>query len=1230
MNPKIPLTALAVLASAACANEALAGCNSPVIGCTAAQGCDPEVPAFPTVEPTRIVAQYHDQCGQEDDTWVYGRVGGSGSFDTTLRHDGFDSVGWRTATWSGLTPETTYCFRVRTRKDGIDRWSTISCKSTPPACPKPQITRFEEVGAGKIELRFADNCSGEASTTVWARKQSSSSWMSIRTDNGSVGGSRNARHLDLVPGEDYCYKVATYKLGRTHYSDEKCVSTQSLSASPKRAFRVDEVGGVGLYQDSTTGREFRPISTGAQHIEVSQPGQSSCASVLVRDASGDLMGVGNCSLDITLAAGRSYYIYPINGRSAEGEPARCDLSANGQYLGDMYCGWRGKVLDAPRRNEILEAVHLPPEEFLPPSASYPGYRPPSTAMLVLPTFAENGLTLVKHNGTARGSVHQLANDRRAVVVLVGFETTHALSQPMRLVRNDRLLADADGDSLGDQLEAAVFTCSRANESAGSYPCSYVHDLRDTDGDGLSDAWELLGRKTPSQLEGEDQPLPYWGASPVQKDLFLELDFAKKTDDGVPIKATAGAARLAARVWAFGNVTEEVRRSANAIDVENPNGQPGIRLHLDTGRTPEIVEDWTIYGDWGGHTVFELKDPPPQDGDPWVQPSEVWDTAMPEVRYGIFRHVLTYPTDGGQAYWGPTAGLGVAGDDDRTALLLTHEVGHSLGLDHASPWQLDSGSPGGVPGYDPEHGGPNCKPVYPSVMNYAFSDANLFGFADDYQLGFEPMNNLALVEEGALDHYWSNIVTPQSRSEILDFLVKRFGYHVDPGTGDVDWNRNGIFDTTPVRAGANNTGGNCDQGRINMTWLPETMVASRSLSLERYDGLIHAAWVDGDQVKTAAITVQRQCTDTSGGACVSISQHPYPPSMSVDDGADLERFDYTQGGQSRSLLGLAGVNAVGREILIRTYDSNSWSSLSILPTDGPGGVSIPVTGEPDLVRTPGLAGSDGKLLFRDAGGGVWISDVSIQGGRLHFGDILPVMLLKDGVTEQLVTDGESSPAAVFSYQPELSPSELQQQGSKSLHLITARGDDIYLTRLVDGSENEVVEVERVIDAVTPNGRTKPIWVTFDDQNEWNGALYVYAAGSDGTSVVLKGRYVDLDTPFGTFSRWVFKKFGVVDAHEVFAISAVFEQGADEQPRLLTARRVLDDDGEPTLGHGRLVLRPRPENIFDIDYRGFNDWLTLRYTICHHISKAFGRAAELGGVEVSCAAYPAQDLTHQRGL
>jgi uncharacterized repeat protein (TIGR01451 family) len=108
-------------------------------------------------------------------------------------------------------------------------------------------------------------------------------------------------------------------------------------------------------------------------------------------------------------------------------------------------------------------------------------------------------------------------------------------------------------------------------------CFEVGGYEDTDGDGLLDDWEKNGLDVDS--DGSiDLNLPAWGANPLHKDIFLELDWMTGQNPARQAIQAIKAAFAAAPLSAGGN--------------PNPDGKPGINLWVDTGALtdPTASED----------------------------------------------------------------------------------------------------------------------------------------------------------------------------------------------------------------------------------------------------------------------------------------------------------------------------------------------------------------------------------------------------------------------------------------------------------------------------------------------------------------------------------------------------------------------------------------------------------------------------------------------------------------
>lgn len=429
-----------------------------------------------------------------------------------------------------------------------------------------------------------------------------------------------------------------------------------------------------------------------------------------------------------------------------------------------------------------------------------------------------------------------APDRGDVVVLYA----SAASGRLRVYRNDRA-TDADADGLGDRLEGAIGTCASPRASAPGVSCAALADTRDTDGDGLWDLWEVSGKFAFVNNVWEVVPLPAWGANPRHKDIFIEVDFRRLTEqdniDGVAERMLPSVARQMAATYADQATTDPAMRTAHAQDVGNPDGEPGISLHVDTGVPPETPADATIYGDWTGYTAVNAV-PDGLGGFRPQTPGEAMVNNLAESRRGLFHYVLGYTSGGGACGVGIACGFNMFSSGNSS-----HEFGHTLWLDHNGPAGTHE---------------PNCKPNYPSLMNYAYLDSGYMRFSDGR--GFPALNNHALVESSMVpEPTWTNV------------LSSVFRYRVDAATGSVDWNRDGVFQPagSPVRAYANLRPG--DSGGCEFTREGEVFVGSmsaRSPAVVRYNGMVWIFSVTLDRRLEYAYT-------TAPWTCANVDDCPTP-------------------------------------------------------------------------------------------------------------------------------------------------------------------------------------------------------------------------------------------------------------------------------------------------------------------------------------------------------------------
>jgi hypothetical protein len=362
-----------------------------------------------------------------------------------------------------------------------------------------------------------------------------------------------------------------------------------------------------------------------------------------------------------------------------------------------------------------------------------------------------------------------------------------------LLLNDAPLAghDADRDGVGHELEEAIGTCPyRAFEAPPRWDCTMIPDIADTDEDGLREDAEIFGGFETYGADGTVREpaveLPAWGASARHKDVFVEVDWcldgdrpeqprpptcASPTDDRDDTRMTASGA-VDAAAW-FAPV------AGSRGGPSNPDAVPGVNVHFDTGRDDPACG--TTCGNWGGANCVSLV-PDPQNPGEYVCPDwqDLYPSAMASNRRGMFHHAFV---PGGQSFTNDVRLSTASSDGNVTA----HELAHNLGLEH---WGDSRGD------LVPIRGRVNCKPNYQSLMNYAYTYANI-GFSDG------ALREPALDKEAVVESRGMGTTDPVRLARM--FREFRFGHRP---TGEIDWNRDGQYASAPLAAPFNWTRASC--------------------------------------------------------------------------------------------------------------------------------------------------------------------------------------------------------------------------------------------------------------------------------------------------------------------------------------------------------------------------------------------------------------------------------------
>ena len=228
---------------------------------------------------------------------------------------------------TGLTAETTYCYRVRAFNSGGDSdYSNTACATTPQALPAaPSNLTASAVSVSRIDLAWTDNANNEDGLKIErCTGTGCTSFAQITTVASNV-----TSHSDtgLAAETTYCYRVRAYNLvGDSNYSNVACATTQPTSITVP-------VTGTVLLQ----GRTDHSVTT----VYLTEDACPAVQAVSIK-------GLPNVVTAVTDAAGK-FTLEPLPGRTYQ-----CVLATH-----DMYLTARRSITTGTLLLPTLPAVTLP-------------------------------------------------------------------------------------------------------------------------------------------------------------------------------------------------------------------------------------------------------------------------------------------------------------------------------------------------------------------------------------------------------------------------------------------------------------------------------------------------------------------------------------------------------------------------------------------------------------------------------------------------------------------------------------------------------------------------------------------------------------------------------------------------------------------------------------------------------------------------------------------------------